>query len=316
MPIEILISGSLPPDNVAALEELYTVHLLNEADDRDAFLADVGPRVRGLVVPGFGGYKRELLDRLPQVEIVSVWGAGVSELDLEAARERNIVVTVTPDDSKIGVAELGIALLLAAARWIPGGDSFVRSGEWAGTPYRRMGIGLAGRRCGIVGLGTIGSAVAKRAAAFDMTISYCGRRPKPDVPYVFEADLVTLARDSDFLVLCCPNTPETRGLINAEVLEALGPQGTLVNIARGPIVDERAMIRALESGSIRAAALDVFEDEPRVPEELRRSDRVVLTPHVGTQIEDVREKRKRYFIQNLQDHFEGRPIMAAARVLP
>jgi len=136
------------------------------------------------------------------------------------------------------------------------------------------------------------------------------------VPYTFESDLKKLARDSDFLMLCCPNTPETRGLVSAEVIEALGPQGTLVNIARGPVVDEAAMIRALEAGSIRAAALDVFEDEPNVPEALRKSDRVVLSAHIGTQIEDVREKRLRYCIRNLQDHFAGRPIMEAARVLP
>jgi len=316
MSIEILVSGNLPPDNITALEQHFTVHVLNKDDDRDAVLAKVGPRVRGLVVPGFGGYRRELLDRLPNVEIVSVWGAGISELDLDAARERDIVVTVTPDNSKVGVAELGVALLLAAARWIPECDGFVRSGKWADTAYRRMGIGLAGRRCGIVGLGTIGGAVARRLAAFEMEISYTGRRPKPDVPYTFESDLKKLARDSDFLMLCCPNTPETRGLVSAEVIEALGPQGTLVNIARGPVVDEAAMIRALEAGSIRAAALDVFEDEPNVPEALRKSDRVVLSAHIGTQIEDVREKRLRYCIRNLQDHFAGRPIMEAARVLP
>lgn len=316
MSIEILVGGTIPPDNVEALRQHFTVHVLAHADDPEAFLAEVGPQVRGLVVPGFRGFDRALLVKLPAVEVVSVWGAGISELDLEAAGERNITVTRTPDDSKVAVAELGLGLMLAAARWIPDGDRHVRSGNWEAQGYPRMGVGLAGRHCGIVALGVIGRFVAERAAAFGMEIAYYGPRQKADVSYRYEPDLAALARDSDFLVLCCPDTPETRGLIDANILAALGSDGTLVNIARGPVVDETALIEALEAGTIRAAALDVYANEPQVPERLRTSDRVVLSAHIGTQIQDVRDKRKRFFIQNLQDHFDGRPIMEAARVLP
>lgn len=316
MSIAILVGGKIPPDNVEALRQHFTVHDLADTDNPEAFLAEVGPQVRGLVVPGFRGFDRALLDKLPQVEIVSVWGAGISELDLAAAGERNITVTRTPDESKVAVAELGLGLMLAAARWIPDSDRVVRSGDWERQGYPRMGVGLAGRRCGIVALGVIGRFVAERAAAFGMEIAYHGPQKKDDVAYRYEPDLATLARDSDFLVLCCPDTPETRGLIDADILAALGSGGTLVNIARGPVVDEPALIEALESETIRAAALDVYANEPHVPERLRRSDRVVLVAHIGTQIQDVRDKRKRFFIQNLQDHFEGRAIMEAARVLP
>lgn len=316
MAIDILLAANIPAPDVAELERHYTVHRLDKAEDPDALLADVGPRVRGLVTSGFRGYRKALLDALPVVEIVSVWGAGISELDLDAARARGIAVTVTPDDSKIAVAELGLALMLAAARWLPDGDALVRSGRWADEGYSRMGLGLAGRCCGIVALGTIGAAVAARAAAFDMQVRYFGPREKSGVPYGFVPDLHDLARQADFLILCCPNTPETRGMIGESVLQALGPQGTLVNIARGPVVDEPALVRAIEAGTIRAAALDVYVDEPRVPEALRASDRVVLAPHIGTQIEDVRDKRKRLFIENLQAHFAGNPPNERARVLP
>ena len=305
-----MLAANIPPEHAAAIEEHFTLHRLDAADDKDAFLAEVGPRISGLVTSGFRGYDRKLLDGLPNVKIVSVWGAGLQALDLDAARERGIVVTNTPDDSKIAVAELGMGLLLAAARWLPEGDSFVRSGRWASEPYGRQGVGLTGKRCGIVALGTIGRAVAQRAAAFDMKVSYFGPRKKEDAPYDYVPDVVTLARQSDFLVLCCPETPLTRGLIDANVLEALGQEGILVNIARGGIVDEPALIAALDAGTIRAVALDVFVGEPNVAEALRKSDRVVMAAHIGTQTEDVRRKRKELTLGNLLAFFAGKSVIS------
>ncbi|MDF1609059.1 2-hydroxyacid dehydrogenase [Hoeflea sp. YIM 152468] len=316
MAIEILLAGKIPADDAAALKAHFKVHTLADAKDAVAFLAEIGSRIRGLVVTGFRGYDKALLNALPNVQIVSVWGAGVSELDLEAARNRGIAVAVTPDDSKVAVAELGLGLMLASARWIPDSDQHVRSGKWEAEGYPRMGIGLAGRTCGIVAMGTIGRYVAERAKAFGMHISYFGPREKKNVPYLYQPDLLELARSSEFLVLCCPNTPETRGLINADVLEALGADGTLVNIARGPVVDEDALVLALQEGTIRSAALDVYAEEPHVPEAIRLSKRTVLVAHIGTQIHDVREKRKQFFIQNLEDFFNGRPLPDAARILP
>ncbi|WP_026379472.1 2-hydroxyacid dehydrogenase [Afifella pfennigii] len=311
---EILLAAKLPPEHAAAIEKEFTVHRLLEADDRDAFLRQVGPSVRGVVTSGVRGFDKALLDALPLCEIVSVWGAGLQALDLNAARARGIAVTNTPDDSKIAVAELGMALLLAAARWVPDGDRFVRDGRWASESYSRLGTGLAGKTCGIVALGTIGRAVAARAAAFDMRVAYFGPRKKDDVAYRYYADVKALAVDSDFLVLCCPETEETRGLIDADVLAALGAGGILVNVARGKVVEEAALTEALGAGTIRAAALDVFANEPEVPEALRRSERLVAVPHIGTQIEDVREKRKRLTVENLKAYFAGEPLPGPVHV--
>jgi len=314
MTINILLAGNIPSDDAAALKARFKVHSFAEVEDPDAFLAEIGSRIRGVVVTGFRGYNKALLDALPNVEIISVWGGGISELDLEAARDRDITVVVTPDDSKVAVAELGLGLMLAAARWITDSDRHVRSGKWETEGYPRMGIGLANHSCGIVAMGTVGRHVADRAHAFGMNVSYYGPRQKRDVLYHFQPDLLELARLSDFLVLCCPNTPETRGLISSEVLEALGADGTLVNIARGPVVDEDALVLALQDGTIRAAALDVYTHEPRVSEAICLSERTVLTAHIGTQIQDVRDKRKKFFIQNLEDFFSGRVLMEAALV--
>jgi len=308
MTAEILIAANLPADHIAALEERFTVHKLLDAEDEAAFLSSVGPRVRALVTSGFKGFNAAMIDALPNLEIVSVWGAGTQALDLDAARERGIAVTNTPDGSRIAVAELGMALMLAAARWVPDGDQSVRTGRWAKEGYGRNGVGLEGKVCGIVAMGLIGRAVAARAQAFGMTVLYHGPREKPDLPFTFVSEIAELASQSDFLILCCPETPETRGMVNKSVLEALGPDGTLVNIARGGIVDETALIAALDASAIRAAALDVFADEPNVPEALRSSERVVSVPHVGTQTEDVRRRRGDGVIANLEAHFSNSPL--------
>lgn len=305
----ILLNGKIPPDHVAAIEEHFTVHRLADAANRDKFLAEIGPSIDALVTPGARGFDKALLDALPNVKIVSIWGFGLHASDVDAARARKIAVTNTPDNSKIAVAELGMALLLAASRWIPDGDAFVKSGRWENESYTRQGNGLFGKRCGIVALGDIGSAFAPRAEAFGMTIGYYGPRKKDGVPYAYYNDVKALAQDSDFLVLCCPENDRTRGLITAEVLAALGPDGILVNIARGKIVDEAALIEALEKGTIWAAACDVFADEPRVPERLRKSNRLIAVPHIGSQLEDVRRIRKTNVVANLRAFFDGKPVV-------
>lgn len=315
MKIEILLAGKIPSDDILSLEKNFIVHKLIEAENEKVFLEEIWYKIQGLVVTGFWGYDRSLIEALPNLEIVSVWWAGISELDLDIAKQRNITVTVTPDDSKVAVAELGLGLMLASARWIPDNDQSVRSEGWKDNWYSRMGIGLSGRTCGIVGLGTIGKYVAERAQAFGMEILYTGPNEKNNSPYVYQKNLVELAKSSDFLVLCCPNTPETKNIINTEVLNALWTQGNLINIARGAIVDEEALISALQKGTIRSAALDVYSDEPNVPEEIRLSKRTILSAHIGTQIEDVREKRKYFFVKNLEDFFSGRELNEEAVVL-
>ncbi len=215
----------------------------------------------------------------------------------------------------MAVAELGLGLMLASARWITYGDSFVRSGTWKNEGYQRMGIGLAGRKCGIVGLGTIGNYVAERAQAFGMEISYCGPNEKKDSPYIYQPNLLELARSSDFLVVCCPNTGDTQWMIDSNILDALGSEWNLINISRWPIIDEEALIASLEKELIRSVGLDVYANEPEVHQAITSSDRVILSPHIGTQVEDVREKRKHFFIQNLEDFFSGRELVKEAVVL-
>ena len=305
---EILLAANIPADHVAYYEEFYTIHRLMAAEDKEAFLAEVGPRIDAVLTSGVRGFNKDLLDALPNVKMVSVWGAGLQALDLDTARERGIAVTNTPDNSKIAVAELGVGLLLAACRWIPDGDNVVKSGRWESESYSRLGTGLTGKKCGIVAMGTIGRAVAKRLEAFDLTISYYGPRKKDDLAYTYFNDVKKMAEDSDFLILCCPETDNTRGLIDAAVLKALGEDGILVNIARGKVVDEDALTEALEVGGIKAAACDVFADEPRVPKRLRNSDRLIAVPHIGTQLSDVRQKRKELALANLQAFFAGEPM--------
>lgn len=311
---DVLVIAKLPPAHIAYLEENFTCHKLFEAEDRAAFIDGVKDKVRAVVTNGFGGYDRALVEALPKLELISVWGAGLQALDLDVARERRIVVTNTPDNSKMAVAELGITLLLATARRVTEGDQFVKSGDWANEAFGRPGTGLFGKTCGIVALGTIGRAVADRAASFQMNVLYFGPRKKEGAPYTYYDDVTAMATDSDFLVLCCPELPETRGLITADVLRALGPQGILVNIARGAIVDEPALITALQDGTIKAAGLDVFADEPNVPEELRKLDNAVLVPHVGTATADILEIRKTMSVANLKAYFSGQPVLAPVHV--
>jgi len=311
---DVLVIAKLPPAHLAYLDENFTCHRLFEAEDRAAFIDGVKDKVRAVVTNGFGGYDRALVEALPYLEIISVWGAGLQALDLDVARERRIVVTNTPDNSKIAVAELGIALLLAAARRITEAHEFVKSGAWASEAFARPGTGLFGKTCGIVALGTIGRAVAERAAAFQMNVLYFGPRKKDDVPYAYFDDVTAMASGSDFLILCCPELPATRGLITADVLRALGPDGILVNIARGAIVDEPALIEALRNKTIKAAGLDVFADEPNVPEALRKLDNVILVPHIGTNTADILEIRRTMCVANLKAYFSGQPVPAPVHV--
>ncbi|MEX2450583.1 MAG: 2-hydroxyacid dehydrogenase [Rhodospirillales bacterium] len=307
---DVLIAVKLPPDTIALLEEHFTCHKLFEAKDRDAFLKDVGGKVRAMATNGLNGYKRDLVDALPKLEMISVWGAGLQALDLDAARERDIMVTNTPDNSKLAVSDLGMGLLLATARQISDGDAFVSTGAWSNKAFGRNGIGVTGKTLGIVALGTIGRGVAKRAEGFDMNVLYYGPNKKDDVPYTHYTDVKAMAADSDFLMLCCPETPETRGLITTDVLKALGPDGILINIARGACVDEPALIQALKDGTIWGAGLDVFVDEPNVPEELRTLDNVVCVPHIGTSTLDIRKIRKEKCVENLKLFFDGKDVLS------
>jgi lactate dehydrogenase-like 2-hydroxyacid dehydrogenase len=256
-----------------------------DAGQQATWLAQHAASVRAVVTGGHVGCTNAMMASLPSLVIIAINGVGVDKVDLAFARSRHVQVTTTPGLLSDDVADLAVGLVICLLRGIPEADAFVRNGNWrkGEKPLARK---VTGRRFGVVGLGSIGSAIAARLAAFG-PVAYTGPRQKP-VAYAFHADVETLAKASDVLILACPATATTRYLVNARVLAALGPEGYLVNVARGSVVDESAMIDALEQGQLAGAALDVFENEPQVPERLSNSLRVVLTPHIASATVETR----------------------------
>ncbi len=304
---DVLIAVPIFPATMEALDRHFTLHRLFDAADRPAFLAQVADRVRAIVTSGGAGADAALIAALPKTEIIASFGVGYDAIDLGAARARGIAVTNTPDVLTDDVADLALGLIIDCARRISRGDRFVRAGKWLQGGLE-LGTALRGRKLGIVGLGRIGLATARRAEACGMMVAYHGPRAKPEAPYSYVADLVELARRSDFLVLTLPGGAGTRNRVNAEVLAALGPHGTLVNVARGSVVDETALLAALQSGALGAAALDVFADEPRVPPALLAMENVVLQPHVGSATQETRAAMGQLVIDNLAAHFAGQAL--------
>jgi len=303
---QVLVLSKLFQPTLTALETAYAVHKLWLAEDRDAFLKSVAPQVRAVVTTGLTGCDAATMSALPKLEIIASFGSPRFTLDLAAARKRGIACTHTPDSITESVADLALGLMIDVMRRIAAYDRFIREGRWT-RELPRPGIEVRGKRCGLVGFGAIGRGVAKRAQAFDMAISYCGPNRK-ESPFSYYADPVAMAKAVDVLVVCCPLTEQTRGLVDAAVLNALGPDGFLINVARGPIVDEAALIAALRDKRIAGAGLDVFWDEPNVPPALLELDNVVMVPHIGSSTMEVRVARGRKVLENLEAHFAGRPV--------
>ncbi len=306
---EILCVANPPPFLLEPLQAKYTVHVRLHETDPVAF-AKIAPRIRAIQASGESKVSAELIAQLPALEVISVMGVGYDGIDVAAAKARNVVVTHTPDVLNDDVADLAIALMLAWSRQIARADRFVRAGEWPKGPLP-LGRKMSGARLGIVGMGRIGQAIAQRAAAFGMSISYTARSAKPELPLTFFPSAATLAANSDFLVLITPGGAGTRKLVNAEVLRALGPNGCVVNVARGSVIDETALIEALKSGTIAGAALDVFEAEPNVPQALREMDNVVMTPHIGSATAQTRRAMADLAFRNLDAKLSGRPVLTA-----
>jgi lactate dehydrogenase-like 2-hydroxyacid dehydrogenase len=300
---DILILRPVMQTVTDQLARRFPLSRLWEESDRDAFLDRIGPRIRGVVAGG--PVDADLIARLPALEIVSNFGVGYDGVDTAACAAAGVVVTNTPDELTDEVADLALGLLLATVRELPQADRYVRAGRWLERPYPLTAT-LRGRRLGILGLGRIGRAIAGRAAAFGLAIAYHGRSRQPDVPYDYHETPADLARAVDILMVVAPGGAGTRHIVNAEVLEALGPDGVLINVARGSLVDETALITALEAGTIRAAGLDVFADEPRVPERLIARDNVVLLPHVGSASVHTRNAMAQLVVDNLMSWFDGR----------
>jgi lactate dehydrogenase-like 2-hydroxyacid dehydrogenase len=303
----LLLLARLPEPLGARLRERFDCHVFSECDS--AALQSLAPTLRGMVATGESVVSRELLERLPALEIIAVLGVGYDGIDVDAARARGICVTHTPGLSTDDIADFAMALLLSAARQVVSADRYVRRGAWPAGRHP-MTRSVSGARLGIVGLGRIGSAVARRALGFGMDIAYTGRAPKADVAYRWCSDVLTLAASVDFLVVCASGGAATRGLINAAVLAALGPSGVLVNVARGSIVDEPALVEALRERSILAAGLDVFCHEPQLPAELLALDNVVLTPHMASTTDATVLAMLDLVFANLAAHFDGLPVLS------
>lgn len=298
----LLQVGPLLPALQEALAARYDVLRLWEAPDRAALLAKRGAAVAALVTSGVHGATRDLMSALPGLKAVFSFGVGYDSIDIAAARDLGVVVSNTPGVLDDCVADTAFALLIDVARGISAADRFVRRGDWRQGKFP-LTSRLAGKTCGIVGLGNIGKAIALRVTAFGMEVAYHGRQPQPGVPYRYEADLEALARAADFLVLSLPGGPATDGLVDARILAALGPDGYLINIARGSVVDEPALVEALRTGTLGGAGLDVFADEPAVPEALLALDNVVLTPHLGSGTRETRQAMADLVLANVEGYF-------------
>jgi hydroxypyruvate reductase len=305
---ELLVLAPVYAPTLIELEREFTVHKLWTARDPDAFIKEVAANVRGVVTVGLTGFTRRHVEALPKLEIIASFGGAPGTFEMAAARARGVIVTNTPDSIADSVADLALGLLIAVMRRIGECDRFVRAGRWQqGLPP--MGRELTGKTCGIVGLGAIGKRIARRVEAFGMTPCYHGPREKSGAGYRYYAELEPLARDADCLIVTCPLTPATRNLVDARILAALGADGFLVNVARGAVVDETALIAALREKRIAGAGLDVFRDEPHVPAELLTMEQVVLAPHIGSSTLEIREERGRKLLANLRAHFAGRPVI-------
>ncbi|PZU86167.1 MAG: 2-hydroxyacid dehydrogenase [Chelatococcus sp.] len=312
---EILMTGPLMPYAADQLKAKFTVHELWTAPDRAALLRELAGRVRGVAVGGHSKVDGALLDALPKLEIVSSFGVGYDHVDAVEAGKRGVVVTNTPDVLSGEVADLAVALLLATIRQIPQVDRYLRAGKWLEKPYP-LTTSLRTRKIGIVGLGRIGKAVAHRLEAFGVPIAYHGRSRQEDVPYRYYPSLVEMAKDVDTLVSVAPGGAATHHMIGAEVFEALGPDGIVVNVGRGTVIDEQALIAALKKGTILSAGLDVFEDEPRVPAELIALEHVVLLPHVGSASVYTRQAMGQLLVDNLASWFAGKGPLTAVPETP
>jgi lactate dehydrogenase-like 2-hydroxyacid dehydrogenase len=302
--VELALIGGQQPFVLDELKKRFTIHPIYAEPDSFAALAKIGPRIRGAVGHGMAGLTRRHLDLMPKLEICALNGVGLETSDLPAVRERGVVLTTTPvlfDD----VADLAIALALGCCRQIARADRFVRAGRW-GPERLPLGRKLTGMRAGLVGLGRIGIEIARRLEGFKTKIGYVDP-VRREAAYKAYPDALSLARDSDILFLCAAGGPKgSPPMVGREIFEALGPRGIFVNIARGWLVDEPALVSALAEGRLGAAGLDVFLDEPKVPAKLLELDNVVLTPHIASSTEETMGAMGACVIDNLVSWFSGR----------
>ena len=304
---DLILTGPTLQSAMDALEAEFRVHRMWEAEDKSAFL-DAHKNTRFLAATYHGSLDGAMMDRLPALEIISNFGVGVDGIDLKAARARNIRVTNTPEVLNDAVAELALALMLAVCRRVADADAYIRAGKWPDANYA-LTAELTGKTVGILGLGRIGKEIARRCQAFKMQVVYHGRTKQRFEPVPYYDNLVDMARDVDWLVAVGPGDTGTKGLVSREVLEALGPDGAFVNLGRGTLADEPAMLELLKSGKLGGAGLDVFAEEPKMSEEFWTLPNVVLSPHQGSATTKTRWAMGDLFVRNLIAHRDGNPLI-------
>lgn len=306
---DLLLIGPYPEWDLVELEAQYTVLKLYEAADRDAFLTEHAANIRAIATRGELGASAELIGRLPKLEVVSVYGVGYDAVDLAACRERGIRVTNTPDVLTNDVADLGVAMMLVQSRGMIGAETWVRDGSWAQKGLYPLKRRVWGRKAGVLGLGRIGFEVAKRLKGFDMEIAYSDVSEKPYAQgLTYIADPVKLAEHADFLFVTLAASAATRHIVSKQVIEALGPDGMLINISRASNIDEEALLAALEAGTLGSAALDVFEREPQLDPRFLTLDTVLVQPHHASGTIETRKAMGRLVRDNLAAHFAGHPL--------
>jgi lactate dehydrogenase-like 2-hydroxyacid dehydrogenase len=314
---DVLLVGAKKPVIVEGLSPHVNLHVLFDAPDRDAFIASMGGKIRALAV----AYTANKIDgafmqRFPKLEQISSFGVGYDHIDAKWAGEHGVIVTNTPEVLNEEVADTALGLLLCTVREFPQADRYLRAGKWPGGHYPLTKATLRNRTVGMVGMGRIGKAIARRLEAFGVPVVYHSRNPQDGVGYKYYPKLLDMARDVDTLMVIVPGGPSTQNLINTEVLKALGPNGVLINMARGSVVDEPALIEALKNRTIYSAGLDVFAKEPHVPKELMEMEHVVLFPHLGSSTEVTRAAMDQLVVDNLLAWAGGKPPLTPVPETP
>jgi lactate dehydrogenase-like 2-hydroxyacid dehydrogenase len=302
---------------VDGLGALFNVHVLPKGGDAEAIIAKVGAKVRGAAVTGAPDTMRgDVMARFPKLEFVSSFGVGYDNIDVKYAIEHNITVTNTPEVLNEEVADTALGLLLCTVREFPKAENFLRAGKWMQGQYPLTNATLRDRTVGMVGMGRIGKAIARRLEGFGVPVVYHSRNPQPDLAYKHYPKIADMARDVDTLILITPGGASTKHLINADVLAALGPKGIVINMARGTVVDDAALIQALKERKIYAAGLDVFVNEPEVPKEYLELDNVTLFPHLGSSTAYTRRKMEQLVVDNLAAWASGKPPLTPVPETP
>jgi lactate dehydrogenase-like 2-hydroxyacid dehydrogenase len=305
---EIVLIEPMMESIEAKLDASYQVHRLFQAQDSTKFISDIARKIRGIVTGGGSGASEALVDTLPALEIIAINGIGTDAVNLEQARRRKIRVTTTPDVLTDDVADLAIGLLLATSRRLCVGDRYVRTGRWQGREHLPLARKVSGGKLGILGMGRVGRAIAKRAEAFEMEIAYHDLGAIDSIAHRFDGDLEALARWCDFFIVAAAGGAQSRGVVGARIIDAIGRDGILINVARGSVVEEPALVAALVEGRLGGAGLDVFVDEPNVPKALWSLDNVVLQPHRASATVETRIGMGELVLANLAAHFAGREL--------